>query len=131
MVAVLNDLGRVRYELRVYNSRAEALRDAARALSATKHAVILLAWRGAHAWVMTGYKADADPRVFKDANVTGAYIIDPWYPRVSSIWGPSDPPGAYQNAAEMRRNYLPWKRPEGKYPGRDGKFLALVPADAP
>lgn len=131
MVATLNRLGRVKYELRTYRTRAAALHDTARAISATHHAVILLAWRGAHAWVMTGYRASADPRVFKDASVTGTYVLDPWYPRVSSIWGRSDPPGTFQNAAEMRRNYLPWKRPEGKYPGRDGKFLAIVPVAAP
>ena len=27
----------------------------------------------------------------------------------------------------MRRNYLPWKRPEGHYPDRDGLFIAVVP----
>ena len=131
MVATLNDLGPVTYELRIYKSRDAAVRDAARAVSATGHAVILLAWRGAHSWVMTGFRADADPVEFGDARIKGAYILDPWYPRVSRIWGPSDPPGAYQDAAEMRRNYLPWRRPEGRYPGRDGKFLAIVPADAP
>jgi hypothetical protein len=127
MVASLERLGKVEYELRIYDTRAEALRQAAKAISTTGHAAILLAWRGAHAWVMTGYRADADPTVFRNAKVTGAYIIDPWYPRVSSIWGPSDKPGVYQDAAEMRRNYLPWKRPDGKYPGRDGKFLVIVP----
>ena len=29
----------------------------------------------------------------RERQVTGAYILDPWYPDVSSIWGPSDPPG--------------------------------------
>ena len=76
---------------------------------------------------MTGFRADADPSLFRNAKMEGAYILDPWYPRVSSIWGPSDPPGGYQNAAEMRRNYLPWKRPEGHYPDRDGLFIAVVP----
>ena len=131
MVATLNKLGSVRYELRIYPTRVGALRDAARAIGATRSPVILMAWRGAHAWVMTGFRADADPRVFADAHVEGAYILDAWYPRISSIWGPSDPPGTYQDAAEMIRNYLPWKRPEGHYPGRDGRFLALVPANAP
>jgi hypothetical protein len=131
MVATLNKLGNVRYELRIYRTRAAALRDAARAIGATRHPVILMAWRGAHAWVMTGFRADADPRFFGDAHVEGTYILDAWYPRISSIWGASDPPGTYQNAAEMIRNYLPWKRPEAHYPGRDGRFLALVPADAP
>jgi hypothetical protein len=131
MVATLDKLGTVRYELRIYRTRAGALLDAARAIIATRHPVILMAWRGAHAWVMTGFRADADPRYFSDAHVAGTYILDAWYPRISSIWGPSDPPGTYQNAAEMTRNYLPWKRPEAHYPGRDGRFLALVPTDAP
>ena len=127
MVASLERLGKVDYELRIFDTRAEALHASAKAISETGHAVILLAWRGAHAWVMTGYKADADPTVFKNAKVTGAYIIDPWYPRVSSIWGRSDKPGVFQDAAEMKRNYPQWKRPEGKYPGRDGNYLAIIP----
>jgi hypothetical protein len=127
MVASLEELGRVDYELRIFRTRADALREAAEAIGETGHAAILLAWRGAHAWVMTGYRATADPTVFGDARVTGAYILDPWYPRVSSTWGRSDRPGVFQDAAEMRRNFLPWRRPEGRYPGRDGRFLVLVP----
>ena len=123
----LTAYGATGYELRAYERRADALRDAARALSATGKPVILVAWRGAHTWVMTGYRADADPLVFDDATVTGTYIYDPWYPRISSIWGPSDKPGTFQDAAEMRRNYLVWRRPEGRYPDRDGLFLAVVP----
>jgi len=76
---------------------------------------------------MDGYRATADPRVFGDATVTGAYILDPWYPDTSSIWGRSDPPGTFQDTSEMIRNFLPWKRPEGKYPDRDGKFIIIVP----
>ena len=76
---------------------------------------------------MTGFKADADPRTFDDAKILGAYIDDVWFPRISSIWGPSDPPGTFQNSSEMIRNYLPWKRPEGHYPGRDGRFIAVLP----
>ena len=103
------------------------MRGAAEAISETGHAAILLAWRGAHAWVMTGYRADADPTIFRNATIKGAYILDPWYPRVSSIWGPSDRPGVFQDRSEMRRNFLPWRRPEGRYPSRDGRFLVLVP----
>ena len=127
MVATLERLGNVDYALRIHDTRADALHDAAAAIKRTGHPAILLAWRGAHAWVMTGFRANADPSVFRNARVTGAYIIDPWYPRVSSIWGPSDAPGVFQDAAEMQRNYLPWRRPEGRYPGRDGNFLVVVP----
>jgi hypothetical protein len=127
MALALEAYGAPGYEVRAYESREDALRDAAVALDATHSPVILLAWRGAHTWVMTGYRADADPALFRDAIVEGAYILDPWYPSISSIWGPSDPPGTFPDAAEMERNYLRWKRPEGRYPERDGLFISVVP----
>jgi hypothetical protein len=127
MVEALNDYGVRGYEIRAYESRKHALRDAARAIQKTKAPVILLTWRGAHTWVMTGFRADGDPALFPGVNVSGAYILDPWYPRVSSIWGPSDGPGVFQDDAEMVRNYLRWDRPEGGYPDRDGLFIAVVP----
>jgi len=127
MVEALDAYGAHGYQLQGFKTRADALRGAATALTETGSPVILIAWRGAHTWVMTGYRADADPLIFPDATVTGTYILDPWYPRVSTIWGRSDGPGVFQDAKEMVRNYLPWKRPEGSYPGRDGKFLILAP----
>ncbi|MGI8704065.1 MAG: hypothetical protein ACR2JZ_06095 [Candidatus Limnocylindrales bacterium] len=127
MADALAAYGADEYEIRAYQTRADALRDSAIAIKTTGKPVVLLAWRGAHTWVMTGYRANADPTIFDNATIKGAYILDPWYPRVSSIWGPSDPPGTFQDAAEMERNILAWKRPEGAYPDRDGKFIALVP----
>jgi hypothetical protein len=123
----LADHGVKGYEIRAYRRRDTALQDAAIALSKTKAPVVLIAWRGAHTWVMTGYRADADPTVFRDATISGAYIYDPWYPRVSTIWGASDGPGVFQDAAEMERNFLRWERPEGEYIERDGRYLAVVP----
>jgi len=127
MVQALAAYGAPGYKIHAHASRDGALRDAAVALEKTHAPVIIVAWRGAHTWVMTGFRATADPAVFADATVTGTYILDPWYPRISSIWGPSDPPGTFQDASEMIRNFLPWKRPEGAYPQRDGKFLIVVP----
>ncbi|HET7031258.1 MAG TPA: hypothetical protein VFI34_12155 [Candidatus Limnocylindrales bacterium] len=127
MALALDAYGAKGYEIRAYTSRRSALRGAAAAISKTSSPAILLAWRGAHTWVMSGYRADADPVLFKDAKVSGAYILDPWYPWNSSIWGQSDPPGTFQDAAEMERNFLPWKRPEGSYPDRDGKFIVVIP----
>jgi len=127
MSLALADYGVAGYQVRAYTTRQGALRDAAKAIEKTSSPVMLMAWRGAHTWIMSGFRADADPAIFADAKVTGAYILDPWYPDVSSIWGPSDPPGTFQNEAEMIRNYLKWKRPEGKYPERDGLYIAVVP----
>jgi hypothetical protein len=127
MALALAAYGAPGFQVRAYDTRADALRDAAAAIERTHEPAILLAWRGAHTWVMTGYRATADPAIFANARVTGTYILDPWYPRNSSIWGPSDPPGTFQDASEMERNFLPWKRPEGSYPGRDGRFIVVVP----
>ena len=115
------------YQVRTYKTRAAALLDAAKAVERLHQPVLLLVWWGAHTWVMTGFKATHDPLAYKDAVITGTYVLDPWYPRVSSIWGPSDPPGTFQNAKEMVRNYIAWTRPEGLYPTRDGKWVAVVP----
>jgi hypothetical protein len=128
------------YEIRAYESHFDALRGAAAALAATGKPVVFFPWWGAHTWVMTGYRADADPLLFPDASVSGLYILDPWYPRFSTIWGQSDVPGNFETLAEMERNwpvyagppgYEPvgpgWTRPEGYYPDRDGKYVILVP----
>ena len=123
----LEEYGVPGYQIRAYPTRADALRDSARTIREMNAPVILLTWRGAHTWVMSGYRADADPTAFADANIAGAYILDPWYPWNSNIWGQSDPPGTFQDAAEMERNYLAWERPEGDYPDRDGKWIAVVP----
>lgn len=127
MALALDAYGAPGYEIRAFDSRGDALRDAAKAIQATGAPAILLTWRGAHTWVMTGFRADADPSLFADARISGTYILDPWYPRISTIWGPSDPPGTFQDAAEMRRNFLEWKRPEGRYPDRDGLYVIVAP----
>ena len=130
MALALEAYGAKGYEVRAFDTMTHALRDAAVAIKKTKSPVVLLAWRGAHTWVMTGYRADADPAVFRDSKITGAYILDPWYPDVSSIWGPSNPPGFFTTMRELRENFLPWKRPEGKYPDRDGLYITVVPTKA-
>ena len=136
----LAEYGATGYEVRAYDSYTAALHASAVAISEFEKPVVLFPWWGAHTWVMTGYRADADPAVFDDAAISGAYILDPWYPRVSSIWGPSDGPGNFETLDELERNWPAfegppgyesigpgWTRPEGSYPDRDGRFVVLVP----
>ena len=127
MALALEAYGAPGYEVRAFETRTGALRDAAVAIEKTHSPALLLAWRGAHTWVMTGYRGDGDPALFKNVRIDGAYILDPWYPRISSIWGASNPPGTFTKADEMRENFLPWKRPEGHYPDRDGLWITVVP----
>ena len=127
MALALNAYGAAGYKVYGFSSLTTAMRSAAKAIAATNSPALLLAWHGAHTWVMTGFRADADPRVFNDAKILGAYIDDVWYPRISSIWGASSKPGTFDTMAVMRDNFLPWKRPEGLYPTRDGKFIVVLP----
>jgi hypothetical protein len=127
MALALDAYGAPGYEVRAFETMTGALRDAGVAIEETHSPVILLAWRGAHTWVMTGYRGDGDPAIFKYAKISGAYILDPWYPRLSSIWGYSNPPGTFTKYDELRENFLPWKRPEGHYPDRDGLYITVAP----
>jgi hypothetical protein len=124
-------LGAGTYQLIIDPTFDKAMTDAALALARTARPVGLLTWWGAHSWVMTGFKADADPLLFPDSfTLSGAYIVDPFYPRVSSIWGQTLGPDTFRNMDDMAHNYIGWKRPEGHYPGRDGKWLLVIPVDS-
>jgi hypothetical protein len=127
MTKALAYYGAPGYVVKAFATRDQALRAAGIALSATHEPVLLLAWWGAHTWVMTGYRATGDLATNTKASFTGAYIVDPWYPRVSSIWGHVQPPGHFYDMAGMIHNYIAWTRPEGRYPTRDGKWVAVLP----
>jgi hypothetical protein len=126
--AYLSDAG-YPYEVRVYASRLAALRAAATALRATGRPVGVLAWAGVHSWVLTGFEATSDPAVGGMFAVTTAYVLDPWYPWVSSRWPRSEEPNAPRDLADLMANVLPWRLASGPYPGRDGAFLLVVPLE--
>jgi hypothetical protein len=123
----LNRLGYGPYEVRAERTRAAAIAAAARAIRLTRRPVGLLIWRGAHAWVMSGFRATGDPAYTNDFAVTDIDVQDPWYPRVSSIWGPSRPPDATVRVGLVAEEYLAWRRPAVRYPEMDGQFVLVVP----
>jgi len=123
----LERLGYGQYEVKVANSRMGAIRAAARALRRTNRPVGLLVWRGAHAWVMTGFKATADPALTDSFRVTHVRIVDVWYPRVSSIWGASVKPNTLVPVDKLDDDYLPWRRPLMRYPDMDRRFVLVAP----
>lgn len=115
------------YAVDVRGSIGAAIKTAARAIRMTRRPAGLLTWRGAHSWVMSGFKATADPAFTSDYQVTHVYIQDVWYPRVSSIWGASRAPNALVPVGRLREDYLPWRRPTARYPEKDGKFVFIMP----
>jgi hypothetical protein len=127
----LTQLGVGQYVVVVYDTRAAQLKAAVEALRRTGRPVGILAWWGAHSWVLTGFRASADPALTARYTVSAYNIVDPWYPRVSSIWGRSAAPDALHSPANMVHNLPAWTRPEGHYPDRDGKWLLVLPVDPP
>lgn len=123
----LERLGYGRFEVLVQKTRAGAIREAALALRRTGRPVGLLVWRGAHSWVMVGFRATADPALTSDFRVTHVRIVDVWYPRVSSIWGASVKPSTLIPVAKLKEDYLPWRRPLMRYPDKDGRFVIVAP----
>jgi hypothetical protein len=122
----LNQLGYGPYQVRSVRTRDAAIIVAAEAIRATGRPAGLLVWRGAHAWVMSGFETLQDP-ADGSLNVTAVLVQDPWYPRVSSIWGPGQPPNTRIRVRDLAADYLPWKRPTGPYPEKDGQFVVVVP----
>lgn len=126
----LTRLGGGKYQLIVDPTFDAAMKDAALALARTSRPVGLLTWNGAHSWVMTGFRADLDPRLFPGTfKMTGAFIMDPFYPWVSVNWGTTYKADTFRAMPAMAHNFAAWKRPEGHYPGRDGKWLLVVPVN--
>lgn len=123
----LERLGYGRFKVVAAAARERAIKVAALAIRRTNRPVGLLVWRGAHAWVMTGFKATADPALTDDFRVTHVRIVDVWYPRVSSIWGASVKPNTLVPVRRLPEDYLPWRRPLMKYPEKDRKFVLIMP----
>jgi hypothetical protein len=115
-----------RYGVVVYPGREAALHGAAIAVRRTGRPAGLLVWRGAHSWVLHGFRATGDPLLDPGAEITAYAISDPWYPRVSSIWGRSQDPDTFYSPAYLSRHFLPWRR-NLKTAGWDGRFLVVQP----
>lgn len=123
----LNRLGVGPYVVVSERTREGAIATAARAMRLTGRPVGLLVWRGAHACVMSGFEATADPLATDDFAVTHVRVVDPWYPRISSIWGPGKPPSTRIPVEQLDEDYLRWKRPTVRYVEKDGQFVLVLP----
>jgi hypothetical protein len=127
----LNELGFGPYVVVSERTREGAIATAARAIRATDRPVGLLMWRGAHAWVMSGFEATADPVVTDDFVVTHIRVLDPWYPRTSSIWGPGQAPDTRIAVSRLADDFLRWRRPTVRYAEKDGQFVLVLPVAVP
>ncbi len=123
----LAQLGYGEYEVRAQPSIKSAIQVAAKQIRLTNRPAGLMVWRGAHTWTMSGFTATADPAATDAFTVTAVRIEDVWYPRFSRLWGYSRKPDALVPVAALPEDFLPWHRPRGSYPAKEGKFVIIVP----
>lgn len=123
----LNRLDYGPYAVVAKRTRGQALATAARAIRLTGRPVGMLVWRGAHAWVMTGFEATADPAWTDTFRVTSVRISDPWYPRARASWGRPPSPDAKIRVADLAEVFLRWRRPLARYAELDGRYVLVLP----
>jgi hypothetical protein len=126
-VGLLNRYDYGPYELAGARSYRKALKQAARMMRRTGKPVGLVVWRGAHAWVMSGFVSTADPALTNDFEVTKVWVQDPWYPRTSSVWGRSRGPNTQVSAQVLRQDFKRYGRPGRRNPERDGRYMLVLP----
>ena len=127
--AGLNDLGYGPYTLVSIPDYDEALRVAASAMRETGRPVGLVMWRGRHAWVMSGFTSNADPRT-GDFKVTGVRVLDPLYPHGSSLWGASPKPNSLLTPAKLGKQFVFRERRRVNLGVPPGYLLILPTSDS-
>lgn len=118
--------GASHYGWRATTSYTESLRYAAASLRRSGKPVGLMVSRGGHAWLMTGFRATADPITTSNFTVTDVYISGPLYPMQQSN-GYDRPPNTRYSASYLRNYYLPFR----SLPGENselwaGKFVSVT-----
>ncbi len=125
--AGLTAAGAGTYEVLGAATLDSALTLAASAIERTGRPVGLLMWQGAHAWVMSGFEATADPATDASARVTAVRVLDPLYPRiVGAPWGPGPAPDARLSVPELARVFVPY-RPHGRTVALRSRFVLVLP----
>lgn len=125
-VAALQNFGAGNYSINLATGFQSGLKALAERMRATGKAIGLFVHDGAHAWVMTGFKATADPQATDNYTVTSVQVMGPLYPD-GTIGGKSyDPgPGTWLSLDKLRVKFtrLAWNRA----PEWNGRWVAVVP----
>jgi hypothetical protein len=109
-------------------SYRDALRYAAKQLRRTGKPVGLMVARGGHAWVMTGFRATADPAVTDSYEVTDVYISGPLYPIQQSSSGYDRRPNTRYSYSYLRRFFVPFRSlPNENSELWANKFITITP----
>ena len=127
----LKQLGYGNYQVAATPTMAAAVKQVVKQIRITNRPAGLLVWYGWHSWVVSGFRATADPAATDNFTVLSLQIEDVWYPRHSTLWsktrgGYSRPPDSYVPMAELGQDYKAWDQAV-YYRGKQGWFVFVEP----
>ena len=126
--AGLEHLGYGDFEPMSLPTMADALKVAARQMRYTGRPVGLVVWHGDHAWVMSGFKANADPAWTDDFDVTAVWVEDPWFGRTDRTWGSGLEPHTLLDTTELAGHFVAWpSRWFAPVYGSANRFVIVAP----
>lgn len=117
-----------RYRLVSSGSFNGAIRSAVKRLRLTGLPVALAVSHGNHGWVLTGFRATADPAATSSFRITSVRVTGPLY-GLQSKNGYDMPPNTKLTTAELRRFFTPW-RYAPKRMIWDGRYVSIQPIPA-
>ena len=117
-----------RYRLVSSRTFDEALRSAVTNLRLTNLPVAITVSHGNHGWILTGFRATADPAKTAAFKVTSVRVVGPLY-GLQSRNGYDMPPNTKLTPAQLKRFFTPWKYAPRKMIW-DGRYVSIQPGPA-
>jgi hypothetical protein len=114
-----------RYRLVSSRTFDSALRSAVKRLRLTNLPVALTVSHGNHGWILTGFRATADPAVTTSFTVTSVRVTGPLY-GLQSKDGYDMAPNTKLTTAQLKRYFTPWKYAP-KAMVWDGRYVSIQP----
>ena len=96
------------YRLVASGSFKKALRSAVRSLRLTNLPVGITVAHGNHAWVLTGFRATADPAVTDDFKIKSVRVTGPLWGLQSRSYGYDMRPNTKLTRRQLKRFFTPW-----------------------
>ncbi|HUR16556.1 MAG TPA: C39 family peptidase [Candidatus Limnocylindrales bacterium] len=124
----LQHWGAGNYSVGVHSTMQASLKAAAKRMRMTGKPVGLIVWgnRGGHAWVMTGFAADADPAATDSYRVSSIQAMGPLYP-YGTIGGRAFDPGPREwvEYPELKKKFTYyWVK---NSPAWNGSWITVLP----
>lgn len=99
------------YRVVASGSFSGALRSAVTSMRTTGLPVAIAVARGMHGWVLTGFRATADPAMTTRFRVTDVRVVGPLWGLQSRAFGYDMKPGTRLTRSQLRRFFTPWHYP--------------------